>query len=228
MNHVVRSTIALAALSLAIAGCANTTPTAPPTIPQASAMEPSQTVGGRVSWVRPGTDFHKYTSVMIAPVSMYDGSDTDWGNTSAADRTEIANYLQQTYAKAIGQSIRIVHTPGPNTLLLQMQLVGVESNVPVVSTVSRIVPAGLVLNIGKQAASSPGSFSGSVTYALMLYDSTSHTLLAAAVNKKFPEALNIVSTLSTVDAAKAGIDEGAAMAGKTIQLLRSGQAKTGS
>jgi hypothetical protein len=190
-------------------------------------MAPSGTVGGRISWVQPNTDFHKYTSIMIAPVSIYSGTDTDWGNTSDADRTEIANYLQQTYGKAIGQSLHIVHRAGPHTLLLQMQLVGVESNVPVLSTVSRIYPAGLVLNITKQASSSPGTFSGSVTYALMVYDSTSNTLLAAAVNKKYPEALNVTSTLSTVRAAKAGIDQGAAVAGKSIQLLRSGEAKTG-
>jgi len=153
---------------------------------------------------------------MIAPVSIYDGTDTDWGNTSQADRTEIANCLQQTYTKAIGQSMHIVHTPGPRTLLLHMQLVGVESNVPGLSTVSRIAPAGLVLNIANQASTSPGSFSGSVTYAMMLYDSTSNTLLAAAVNKKYPDALNIGATLSTVRAAEAGIDQGAAVVGKTI------------
>jgi hypothetical protein len=228
MNHAIRSAFALAALSLAAAGCANTTPNAPAAIPQAAAMAPSQTVGGRLSWVKPDTDFHKYTSIMIAPVSIYDGTDTDWGNTSGADRTEIANYLEQTYTKAIGQSIHIVHAPGPRTLLLRMQLVGVESNVPGLSTVSRIAPAGLVLNIANQASTSPGSFSGSVTYAMMLYDSTSNTLLAAAVNKKYPDALNIGATLSTVRAAEAGIDQGAAVAGKTIQLLRSGEAKTGS
>jgi len=49
MNHAIRSTFALAALSLVAAGCANTTPNAPATIPQASAMAPSQTVGGRIS-----------------------------------------------------------------------------------------------------------------------------------------------------------------------------------
>jgi hypothetical protein len=124
--------------------------------------------------------------------------------------------------------MHIVHTAGPHTLLLQMQLVGVESNVPVLSTVSRIYPAGLVLNITKQASSTPGTFSGSVTYAMMIYDSTTNTLLAAAVNKKYPEALNVGSTLSTVRAAEAGIDQGAAVVGKTIELMRSGQATTGS
>ena len=58
-------------------------------------MAPSQTVVGRISWVRPDTDFHKYTSIIIAPVTIYGGTDTDWGNTSGADRTNsiVLRYL---------------------------------------------------------------------------------------------------------------------------------------
>jgi uncharacterized protein DUF3313 len=227
MSHTIRFIVAVA-VSFALGGCANTKPNATAAVPEAATMAPSETVGGRISWVKPDADFSKYSSVVIAPVSIYDGTDTDWGGTSDAARREVASYLQQTYTRAIAQSMQIVSTPGPKTMLLRMQLVGIESNVAVLSTVSRIYPGGLVLNITKQASSAPGTFSGSVTYALMLYDSTSDTLLAAAVNKKYPEALNIGSTLNTVSAAKAGIDQGAAMVGRTIELLRSGQAKTGS
>ena len=104
---------------------------------------------------------------------------------------------ERTCTKAIAREIRIVHTAGPYTLLLQMQLVGVESSAPVISTVTRLYPAGLVLNITRRASSVPGTFSGSVIYAMMLYDSANHTLLAAAENKKYPVALAIGSTLST-------------------------------
>jgi hypothetical protein len=161
---------------------------------------------------------------MIAPVSIYDGIDKDWSSTFAADRTEIANYLEKPYTTATKPNIRIVHTARPSTLLLQIQLVGVESNVPMLSTVSRIYPAGLLLNIDKQASSSPGTFSSSVTHALTLHDWTSRTRLAAAANKKSPGALNLGSTLSTVRAAEAGIDQGATVVGKSIQLMRWGDA----
>jgi hypothetical protein len=43
------------------------------------------------------------------------------------------------------------------------------------------------------------------------------------VNKKYPAALGIGSA---VGAAEAGIDQGAAVVGPTMQLLRSGEAKT--
>ena len=223
-----RSACAFAVLALAVAACASATPTAPSSIPDAANMQRSPNVSGRLSWVKEGVDFRKYTSIMIAPVTIYDGTDTEWGNTSPADRTEIANYLQAAYSKAIGQNLRVVTRPGPNTLLLKMELVGVESNVPVASTVTRVYPAGLVANIFNQATDKPGTFAGSVTYAMSLFDSTNNTLLAAAVNKKFPEALNVTATFSTNATAKAAIDLGAAQVGKTLQLLRSGQARTGS
>ncbi len=98
----------------------STTPTPPPgAVKDASATKTSSIVDGRISWVKRDTDLRKYTSIMIAPVSIYDGADIDWGNTGPADRTEIANYLQTAYTKAIGRSMRIVKTPGPNTLLLE-------------------------------------------------------------------------------------------------------------
>lgn len=44
----------------------------------------------------------------------------------------------------------------------------------------------------------------------------------------YHRGLNIGATLSTNLAAEAGIDQVAVMVGKTLELLRSGQAKTGS
>ena len=49
--------------------------------------------------------------------------------------------------------------------------------------------------------------------------SQSGDLLAAGVNKKFPDALDIASSLSTVGAAKAGIADGAAQLGRSISTL---------
>jgi hypothetical protein len=63
---------------------------------------------------------------------------------------------------------------------------------------------------------------------LTLYDWTNRTLLAAAANKKSPGALNPGSTLSTVRAAEAGIDQGATVVGKSSQLMCWGDARTGS
>ena len=223
-----RATLAVAALSLTLASCASTTPTAPSSIPDAASLQRSANVTGRLSWVKEGVDFNKFTSIMIAPVTIYDGADTDWGNTSPADRTAIANHLETAYSRAIAQNMRVVNRPGPNTLLLRMQLVGVESNLPVASTASRVIPAGLVVNLVNQAAGQPGTFTGSVTTAFTLYDSTTNTLLAASVDKKFPQAFNITATFTTVAAAEAAIDQGAAGVGRTLQLLRSGQARTGS
>ena len=223
-----RSACAFAVLALAVAACASATPTAPSSIPDAANMQRSPNVSGRLSWVKEGVDFRKYTSIMIAPVTIYDGADTDWGNTSPADRTEIANHLETAYSRAIAQNMRVVNRPGANTLLLRMQLVGVESNLPVASTASRVIPVGLVANLVNQAAGQPGTFTGSVTTAFTLYDSTTNTLLAASVDKKFPQAFNITATFSTRAAAEAAIDQGAAGVGRTLELLRSGQARTGS
>jgi hypothetical protein len=226
MMRIGRSAMALSLMAFA-AGCTQA-PTAPPTLPGAAEMAPSSAAAGRLSYVARDVDFAKFRSVMVSPVQIYGGADTDWGGTAAPERQAIANYMQQAFTKAIAQQYKIVTRPGPNTLRVQFELVGIEPNVPVATTVSRVVPAGLVANIAAQATDQPGAFSGSVTYAVLVYDSVSDKLLGAAVNKKFPEALNIAATFTTGAAAKAGIDEGAAQIGRSIALMQAGKLRTGS
>ncbi len=55
-------------------------------------MAPSTNVAGRLSWIAPDANFAKYTSILVAPVQIYGGADTSWGDTSPADRAAVANY----------------------------------------------------------------------------------------------------------------------------------------
>jgi hypothetical protein len=194
----------------------------PANIPSAGVVQPDPTLEGRLSYFRPDTDFHKYTKIIIDPVQIYGGTDTSWGGTSPEDRQTIANYMGRQFTQVLDRNFP--HgAPGPQTMRIRMTLVGVGENVPGAATASRLVPVGLVTNIVNSGAGNPGSFSGSVTYAIEVYDSASGQLLAAAVNKRFPDALNIVATLSTIDAAEAGIDDGATQLAKSIERLRKTQ-----
>jgi hypothetical protein len=74
-----------------------------------------------------------------------------------------------------------------------------------------VTPIGFALNSVKSMAGKPGSFSGSAQVAFELMDSETGDLIAAALRRRSPDALDIgasTSTESTVgaiakDAAKA-------------------------
>jgi hypothetical protein len=54
-----------------------------------------------------------------------------------------------------------------------------------------------------------GAMSGSVNYAVEIYDAGSNRLLAAYVMKQYPSALNVSASWSRLDASMVGIKKGA-------------------
>jgi hypothetical protein len=69
-------------------------------------------------------------------------------------------------------------------------------------------------------AGQPGSFSASVTYAIEAFGATSGQLLAAAVNRRFHDRPDIATRLSTIEAAQAGIDDGATQFPSIVRLRK--------
>ncbi|HWT99240.1 MAG TPA: DUF3313 family protein, partial [Terriglobales bacterium] len=54
-----------------------------------------------------------------------------------------------------------------------------------------------------------GLMTGSVLYAVEIYDAETTRLLAAYVTKQYPNAYNVGATMGSLAAAKTGIDKGA-------------------
>ncbi|HKX41855.1 MAG TPA: DUF3313 family protein, partial [Burkholderiaceae bacterium] len=52
-------------------------------------------------------------------------------------------------------------------------------------------------------------FTGSVTYAVEVFDATSNALLEAYITKQYPSPMNIGASLGTLDASMTGIRKGA-------------------
>ena len=76
------------------------------------------------------------------------------------------------------------------------------------------VGLALVIVMGKT-----GTFTGSLLYAVELYDARSNELLLAAVRRRTPDPLDVPATLSTTDTVKAIAREFADGARKRLQEL---------
>jgi hypothetical protein len=79
----------------------------------------------------------------------------------------------------------------------------------VLSTFSHLDLAGNLYNGVQAVRGREGMISGSVTYAVEIYDAPSNRLLSAFVTKQYPGAMNIVASFGSLAAAKTGIDKGA-------------------
>jgi hypothetical protein len=195
-----------------MAGCAATTPVQYRNLDSSAQLAPNaqgQSKHTPFYYSSPDAQLTQYTQVMLDTVTIYGGEDQQFGKLSAADRQQLADYMQMQFSQTLGQKYVLTSVPGPNTLRIHLTLTGASASVPVLSTVKQIVPIGAVLGTLKSAADKPSRTLGSVTYAVEIYDSQSNRLLRAFVAKQYPAAENIPASLGALSAAETGIKKGA-------------------
>lgn len=171
-------------------------------------MEPSPTYANTERFVQPGVDLKKYVAFMIDPVDIYSGPDAQFDDVSPADQREMADFMHQEFARVLGKRYKIVHAPGPHVMRIHLTLAGIEKTQPALATVTRVLPAGLVMNSVKGATGQGGTFMGSVVFAADFYDSTTNELVASMVTRQEPNAMDVTVVLSGLDAARVGVTQG--------------------
>jgi Protein of unknown function (DUF3313) len=212
MSNSPKYFLALVLCSAALAGCATTHPVNYQRLTSASQLAPNpQDKHGHVPllYSAADNDWHKYNAVIVDPVIVYSGPDQQFWNTSDADKPVLAAYMQQQFAEALKPKFALVTEPGPTTLRVHLTLTGLETNTPVLSSLTKILPVNAIINVVQTARDKQAIFSGSVSYAVEIYDSASNQLLRAYVAKQYPFAENLFASFGTSAASRAGIRNGA-------------------
>ncbi|MDR5806527.1 DUF3313 domain-containing protein [Caballeronia sp. LZ001] len=152
----------------------------------------------------------RYTQVLLDPVVVYQGSDNQFGDVKNADRDELAGYMEKTFSKELATRFQLAKQPGPDTLRVKLTLTGAERTKPLVGQFMHFDLAGNLYNGVQAVRGGQGAFSGSVSYAVEVYDSSNGRLLKAYVSKQYPNAMNLPAAFGSLGAAKTGLDKGAA------------------
>lgn len=172
-------------------------------------LEPNPDRPSDLRYINPNVDLKQYRRFMIAPVEIYKGADAKFGSTTPEQRREVAEFIRQEFERTLRRRYQVVNAPGPGVARLQFTLAGVETTIPVLATATHVAPAGIAMNVLKGATGSQGSFMGSVTFAGEFYDSVTNNLIGAVVTKRSANALDVTSVFTGLDAAKAGVTDGA-------------------
>jgi hypothetical protein len=204
--------LALALCSAVLAGCSTTRPVNYQRLTSASQLVPNpRNNHGHVPLVYSAreTDWHKYHAMIVDPVIVYDGPDQQFGNTSDANKAALAAYMQTQFTEALKPKFVVAYAPGPTTLRVHLTLTGVETSTPVLCSLTKIAPINAIVNVVQTARDKQAIFTGSVSYAVEIYDSASNQLLRAYVAKQYPWAENLFASFGTLDASRAGVRSGA-------------------
>lgn len=155
------------------------------------------------------TVWSRYTQVQLDPVVVYQGSDNQFGDLKADDRALLADYMGNKFSEKLATRFQIAQQPSPNTLRIKLTLTGAEKTKLLVGQFMHFDLAGNLYNGVQSVRGGQGAFSGSVSYAVEVYDSSNGHLLKAYVSKQYPNAMNLVAAFGSLGAAKTGVDKGA-------------------
>ncbi|MEM5398592.1 DUF3313 domain-containing protein [Paraburkholderia unamae] len=151
----------------------------------------------------------RYSQVIVDPVAVYRGADNQFGDLSDSDKDVLAAYMHKTFADTLSKRFDLATQPSPATLRVKLTLTGAEKTTAVVGQAMHFDIAGNLYNGVQAIRGGKGAFSGSVSYAVEVYDSASGRLLRAYVTKQYPNAMNLPAAFGSLSAAETGIDKGA-------------------
>ena len=150
---------------------------------QSAATEPGQKAA--LAYTNSSATFASYNKIIISPVTYWADNDS----TISADQQQVlCNYFYTVLQKTFSQNFTLVTDPGPGVARLSVALIDASSAIPVLRTISVVVPQAHALNLIKYGLTGTYAFVGSATGAAKLTDSVSGQLLAAWEDQQFGTA----------------------------------------
>jgi len=203
--------ILFCAAALALTGCATTRPMPYQGIESSSYLRPNEeSHRGHQPYVYDTpVDWSHYRSFVLEPVSIYRGQDQQFEKVSEEDKQALAGYMQEQFQARLRERYAQVFEPRRDTLRIRVTLTGARASTRFISTFTKMDIGGAPYNTVQAVRGREGLFTGSVSYAVEIYDGSSQRLLKAYVDKQYPNAMNMKATFGSLSAARTGIQKGA-------------------
>ena len=210
------------AVYVALSGCAGAQPAPYSDIASSSQLRPNpRDRSGRVpySYAVP-IDWRRYHRVIIEPVAIYRGSDSQFEKISEDDKRRLADYMRTQFTDRLSGVFEVTDRPAPDTIRVKITLTGAKTTAAVLGTLSRFDLVGGPYNAVQAVRGKEGAMTGSVMYAVEIEDAATNRLLSAYVTKQYPSPMNIKASVGAMAASMAGVRKGADELAETLSRNR--------
>lgn len=198
---------------------AQTKDRAPVALKSSSKMTQDKANSESWTYAQPRDVFGKYRTLIVDNTVVYTGADAQFDGIPAADRAKFASIVTNELRSELAKSFPNPPSAQADTLRLKVTLLGATKTKGGIATATRVTPMGFGLSALKSAVGKGGSFTGSVLFAVELYDARTNELLLAAVRRRHPDPLDVPATLGTEETVKAVAREFADGARKRLKDL---------
>ena len=209
----------MAALIAISPAAAQTRDHAPVALKSSTRMTQDKANSENWTYVQPREVFTKYRSVIVDPTAVYQGPDAQFEGIDTADRYKAASVITDELRRELAKTFPSPASPQADTLRLKVTMLGATKTKGGIATATRVTPMGFGLSALKSALGKPGTFTGSVLFAVELHDGRTGELLLAAVRRRTPDPLDVPATLSQEETIKAVAREFADGARKRLENL---------
>lgn len=212
-------TLPAIALVAAVPAQAQTKDHAPTALPSAALMTQDKAGSENWTYAQPREVFAKYRTLIVDPATVYQGPDAQFDGIDPADRYKAASVITDALRQELVKTFPSPATPQADTMRLKVSILGATKTKGGIATATRVTPMGFGLSALKSALGKPGTFTGSVLFAVELYDARTNQLLLAAVRRRTPDPLDVPATISQEETVKAIAREFADGARKRLENL---------
>jgi len=201
----------LAAICVALAACSTTQPLPYAGLASSSKLQANELDrDGQVPYeYKSDADWSRYAAFIVDPVVIYRGTDNQFEDISDQDKKYLARYMQTQFTEKLATRLKSSRAPADDTLRIKLTLTGAKANTAFLSTFTRFDLVGGPYNAVQAARGKEGAMTGSVSFAVEIYDSSTNALLGAYVSKQYPNAWNLKAGMGAMSASEVGIQKGA-------------------
>ena len=151
-------------------------------------LQPGTEGEANLVYMSPKAKWRNYNKIMLDAVSVWLGKDSDanveTGMIPQEDVRNLANSFYKKLHEQLSKDYTIVQSSGPDVMRLSVALTDVQNGMPVLDTISTIVPQALLLSGAKNLATGTTSFVGQASVEARIVDSLSGKLLAAGIDRR--------------------------------------------
>jgi hypothetical protein len=138
-------------------------------------------------WVykNPAADWRKYRKVILDPVTVWmSQKDSQLKDVTVEDRQRLAALLWSKLDEALRKDYEMTGQAGPDALRIQAAITEAGESMPVLDTVTSIIPQTRLLSGMKSLATGVSAFTGSASAEVKITDSATGTVLFMAVDRR--------------------------------------------
>lgn len=148
-------------------------------------LRPGDRKQAQLVYLHPGVRWATYKSILLDPVTVWNGRESTAQGISAADAQMLVNYFYSVIRGALEkEGFTLVSVPQPGTLRVKVAITKAQESNVGLNVVSTVVPTLLAISSLDKLATGKPAFVGEAQIEVKVNDAVTGELLAAAIDHR--------------------------------------------